>query len=408
MIVPEGARNVSFVGHTDQGGRGDGVQVMVARGHAYIGTRVSRGVVVTDVRDPRNPRPVNFAPIHPNSWCMHLQAANDLLLCIEELDLKALLSQKEYYSQSNQVDSSRYGKRGEDFSAGMRVYDISDPANPRSIGFMEVPGLGLHRIWWAGGRYAYASALLDGYTDHILIIIDMNEPTRPREVGRWWIPGMHAAGGETPTWKHRWALHHAVVADDIAYGSWRDGGLTILDVKDKSAPTLIAHRNWCPPYGGGTHSALPLHDRDLLVVADEAVLNIDVEGQHKRTWVFDIRNKNNPVSIATMPIPSDQDYLKLGGQFGPHNLHENRPGSFQSSTTIFATWQSAGLRVFNIADPYRPEEIGYFVPPQPTHWMEPLRGRAKIRHTADLFVAQDGLVYLTDYDAGLYIVQWQG
>ena len=54
---------------------------------------------------------------------------------------------------------------------------------------MEVPGLGLHRIWWTGGRYAYASALLDGFTDHILIVIDMADPTRPREVGRWWIPG---------------------------------------------------------------------------------------------------------------------------------------------------------------------------------------------------------------------------
>ena len=41
MIVPEGARNIEFVGHTDQGGRGDGVQVMVARGHAYVGTRVA-------------------------------------------------------------------------------------------------------------------------------------------------------------------------------------------------------------------------------------------------------------------------------------------------------------------------------------------------------------------------------
>ena len=408
MITPEAAHNVEFVGHTDQGGRGDGVQVMVARGHAYVGTRVSRGVMVTDVRDPRNPKPVNFISMHPKSVSMHLQAAENMLLCIQEADQRALLSQQEYYGGSSKVDSSRFGRRGEDYAAGMAVYDISDPANPRRIGFMEVQGLGLHRIWFTGGRYAYASALLDGYTDHILIVIDMADPTKPREVGRWWIPGQHAAGGETPAWKNRWALHHAVVADDIAYGSWRDGGLTILDVKDKTAPKLIAHRNWCPPYGGGTHNALPLHDRDLLVVADEAVLNIDVEGQLKRTWVFDIREKTNPVSIATLPTPAEQDYVKMGGQFGPHNLHENRPGSFQSSTTIFATWQSAGLRVFNIADPYRPQEIGYFVPPQPTKWAEPMRGRAKMRHTADLFVAQDGLVYLTDYDGGLYIVQWKG
>jgi hypothetical protein len=407
MITAEGARNISFVGHTDQGGRGDGVQVMVDRGYAYIGTRVSRGVMVTDVRDPRNPKPANFMPTHPNSVCLHLQAAEGLLLNIEELDLRALLSIKDYYSGSNQVDSSRYGKRGVDFSAGMRVYDIADPANPRAIGFMEVQGLGLHRIWWTGGRYAYASALLDGFTDHIFIVIDMADPTKPVECGRWWIPGMWAAGGETPYWTGRWALHHAVVEDDIAYASWRDGGLTILDVSDKAKPRLLAHKVWCPPFGGGTHSALPLHDRNLLVVADEATMNIDVD-QMKRTWVFDIRDKSNPISISTFPTPSDQDYVAMGGQFGPHNLHENRPGSFQSSSIIFATWQSAGVRVFDIADPYRPNEIGYFVPPQPTKWMEPMRGRAKMRHTADLFVSKEGLIYITDYDAGLYILQWNG
>jgi hypothetical protein len=330
-----------------------------------------------------------------------------MLLCIQEADQRALLSQQEYYGGSGTVDSSRFGKRGEDYAAGMSVYDISDPANPRPIGFMEVQGLGLHRIWWTGGRYAYASALLDGFLDHILVVIDMADPAQPREVGRWWIPGQNAAAGETRAWQGRYALHHAVVADDIAYGSWRDGGLTILDVKDKSAPKLIAHRNWCPPFGGGTHSALPLHDRNLLVVADEATLNIDQQPL-KHTWVFDIREKSNPVSIATLPTPSDQDYVKMGGQFGPHNLHENRPGSFQSSTTIFATWQSAGVRAFDIADPFQPKEIGYFVPPQPTHWAEPMRGRAKVRHTADLFVAQDGLIYATDYDAGLYILQWKG
>ncbi len=406
-ILPDSAKGISLLGHTDQGGRGDGVQVMVDRGYAYVGTRVSRGIMVTDVRDPRNPRPVNFLPIHRNSWSMHLQTADNLLLGIEELDIKALMSQQDYYAKSNQVDSSRYGVRGQDFSAGMRVYDTTDPANPRPIGFLEVQGLGLHRIWYVGGRYAYASALLDGYLDHILIVIDLQDPTRPVEAGRWWIPGMWTAGGETPSWKNRVALHHAIVVDDIAYGSWRDGGLTILDVKDKSKPKLIAHRCWSPPFGGGTHNAVPLHDRGLLIVADEATLNIDQE-QMKRTWVFDIRMPENPVSIATFPTPNDQDYVAMGGQFGPHNLHENRPGSFQSSTTIFATWQSAGVRVFDISDAFHPVETAYFVPPQPTRWMEPMRGRAKMRHSADVFVSKEGLIYLTDYDAGLYILQWNG
>ena len=178
-------------------------------------------------------------------------------------------------------------------------------------------------------------------------------------------------------------------------------------MSDKARPVLVAHRNWSPPFAGGTHSALPLHDRGLLVVADEAVGAVDQEPL-KHCWVLDIRTPANPVTIATMPTPADQDYRRIGGQFGPHNLHENRPGSFRSSTTVFATWQSAGLRAFDIGNPFRPEEVGHWVPPAPAAWFEPMRGRAKVVHSADVFVAADGLAYLTDYDAGLYILQWRG
>jgi hypothetical protein len=45
----------------------------------------------------------------------------------------------------------------------------------------------------------------------------------------------------------------------------------------------------------------------------------------------------NPISISTLPISAEIDYAKKGGHFGPHNLHENRPGSFVSETLIFAT-----------------------------------------------------------------------
>lgn len=111
--------------------------------------------------------------------------------------------------------------------------------------------------------------------------------------------------------------------------------LELMDVTGRSAPRLLVHRNWSPPFGGGTHNCLPLSDRDLLIVADEAVLDHQEDGL-KLVWVFDIREPTNPVGIATMPTPAEADYVAKGGHFGPHNIHENRPGSLVSSDLIFA------------------------------------------------------------------------
>ena len=66
-----------------------------------------------------------------------------------------------------------------DWTAGLAVYDISQPATPRRIGFMPVEGGGIHRIWYVGGRWAYVSALLDGFTDYIFLIVDMADPAQP-------------------------------------------------------------------------------------------------------------------------------------------------------------------------------------------------------------------------------------
>lgn len=406
---PDAARHVRFLGHTDQGGRPDGCQVMVSRGHAYVCHVFSGGITVIDVRDPRAMKPVGFLPVHPASWSIHCQTHGELLLAIEEFNFYSVFnSEKSYYGGSiSGVHSSRFGTQGEDFSAGLRVYDIADPAHPRAIGFMPVAGLGLHRVWWVGEWYAYASAFLDGYTDHVLIVIDLADPTRPVEVGRWWLPGMWRDSGETPQGTGRVALHHAVVADDVAYGCWRDGGLTILDVADKSQPRLIAHRNWCPPFAGGTHSALPLHDRGLLVVADEAVQNIDVEPL-KYTWMLDIRAPANPVTIATMPVPSERDYVAKGGHFGPHNLWENRPEGYRSSRYVFATYQNAGLRVFDIQNPFRPEEVGWFVPPLPKRMVDTRPGIVPQLHAADVYVEASGVAFMTDFNAGMVAVEIDG
>ena len=202
-----------------------------------------------------------------------------------------------------------------DWSAGLAVYDISKPETPRRIGFMPVEGGGIHRVWYTGGRWAYVSVLLDGFTDYIFMTIDMSNPAQPREAGRWWIPGMNLAAGETPSWRptRRYGLHHAIIHGDTAYAAWRDAGMVVLDIADRAKPKLIVHRNWSPPYGGGTHNCLPLPDRDLLVVLDEAVLDHQEDGL-KLIWVFDNRTRENPVSIS---IISDTGRSRLQGQRRP-------------------------------------------------------------------------------------------
>ncbi|WP_233978793.1 LVIVD repeat-containing protein [Pectobacterium versatile] len=411
LPTPDYSRNMRLIGHSGQGGRPDGVQVMVHRGYAYIGHMVSQGVSIVDVRDAKNPKPAGFIAAPPGTWNIHLQTHDDLLLVVNARDLFADASfaeEKVYYTRSV-ADTVSTKQQDKSWSAGLRIFDISTPDKPREISFLPLDGIGIHRIWYVGGRWAYVSALLDGYSDYIFLTIDLADPQRPEVAGRYWLPGMHTAGGEAASWPEgkRYALHHAIISGDTAYGSWRDGGLTLLDVSDRTNPQLISHRNWSPPFGGGTHTALPLPDRDLLIVLDEAVLDNQEDGE-KLIWVFDIREPSNPVSIATFPQPKEADYVKKGAHFGPHNLHENRPGSFISSSLIFATYQNAGVRAYDISNPNQPKETGALVPAAPDRMVDKRPGRPQIIQSCDVFVDANGIIYSTDYNAGLSIIEYRG
>src|SRR5262249_26300834 len=171
LPTPDFAHNMRLIGYSDQGGRPDGVQIMVERGFAYVGHMFSKGFSVIDVRDPRAPKPVNYVAAPPGTWNIHLQVYGDLLLVVNAKDMfaaAAFADERAYYrgqigtvvgtadTKSTAEPSTR------DWTAGLAVYDIAQPESPRRIGFMPVAGGGIHRIWYTGGRWAYVSALLDG------------------------------------------------------------------------------------------------------------------------------------------------------------------------------------------------------------------------------------------------------
>src|SRR5258708_8261119 len=125
--------------------------------------------------------------------------------------------------------------------AGLSIHDISRPAEMREIAFLEMPGLGINRLWWPGGRYAYVAAHFDGFTDHILCVVDLKTITKPEIVAKWWLPGMNRAAGEPATPKgKRFALHHMITAGDRGYAAWRPGGFTIPYINHPPKTNLLS------------------------------------------------------------------------------------------------------------------------------------------------------------------------
>jgi hypothetical protein len=278
-----------------------------------------------------------------------------------------------------------------EWTAGMLVFDLSEPLAPRELGRFDCGGDGVHRIVWTGGRYAYLSATPSGYDDRIWVIVDLTDPAAPVEAGRWWWPGQHRAAGERPDsgWPtgRRVAAHHALLDGELANLGYDDANLVVLDVSDVRRPRMVSNLRWD---GGGTHTCLPLPGRRLVVATDEQ-LHAGPDAPERRIRVIDVADPARPRVLALCPSP-EASWRTAGLRFGPHNLHENRPGTWASERLVFATWFNAGVRVYDLEDPARPVEIAHWVP-------TPAPGQPAAQSN-DLLVDADGLVYVTDRVGG--------
>ena len=72
--------------------------------------------------------------------------------------------------------------------------------------------------------------------------------------------------------------HEIDYYNDRLYAAWRDAGMVILDIKDRTKPTLIATYDYIPPFHGGdlgaAHTSVPVVTKpgehpDLVIHTDE-------------------------------------------------------------------------------------------------------------------------------------------
>ena len=368
------AAGLRLAGHHDLAGHGDGMQVIRHGDAVYVGHTgtTGAGTSVLDATDPARPVLVTQWPAPPRSHTHKVQVAGGLLL----------------------VNHEKFPYRAPDtgpVSAGLAVYRLTDPLRPEQIAFWRSGGRGVHRVVWTGGRYAHMSAIPDHFRDRIWVVVDLADPANPVAAARWWWPGQR--DDEQPGWPagERYAAHHALIAGDRAYLGYDDAGMVVLDVTDMTRPRQAGHAQWG---GGSTHTCLPLPGRGLVVATDEQVH----DGPHaprRSIRVLDVCGAS-PRVLAECPHPAGFGELPL--RFGAHNLHENQPGSYTSERILFATYFSAGVRVYDLADPGHPVEVAHWIP-------EPPPGQP-VAQINDLFVDSGGLIWVTDrIGGGLYVLE---
>src|SRR6185437_16005343 len=164
------------------------------------------------------------------------------------------------------------------------------------------------------------------------------------------------------------------------------------------------------------HTVLPLWDRQMLFASSEAAPENCTDAALNYAVLIDNKDMAKPrlISLFPLPVPPPdapyKDFCDKGGRFGPHNTNQeiHLPDVEKPGNLIYLTYFNAGLRVFDIKDPYQPTESGYFIPPQPTKRRGPQPHTKLVQQTEDVLVDTRGNIYVDDKQWGLWIVRYTG
>lgn len=397
------ARNMKLLAHHELagfGGMGEGMAMQKTRDGRRIlwmaHESAPKNFTAVDVTDPRAPKLVVQTDLP------HARVRSNSLDVVGDLMAVAYQTQEA-------------GMR----PAGVDLFDIGTPEAPKLVSHFDCSGphsRGVHAVWFVDGKTVHMASGAPDFQprnpldDQFYRVLDVSNPVRPVEAGRWWYPGTREGDAAPPPerlprqFDTGFRAHNTNVFPQRpgrAFIGYIDGGAFVLDISDLSNIRVASRWNHSPPFNGFIHTILPLFSRDLWVVSDECVRD-NGEDWPKLVWMLDARREDNPVPIGTFPPAPVDAFLKRGGRFGAHNLHENLPveTSFSSDTIIVGTFFNAGVRVYDTSNPYQVEEIAYYVPGAP-----PLSPAGAIQLN-DVFVDDRRVVYAQDrFAGGLYVLE---
>jgi len=406
------------------------------------GQNEENGTSIVDVTDPKKPK-----------YLFHLPVANGAgggQQMVRVCDGSTLpIHDNKVYLLRSYADSAH------------EIWDVTNPSNPLPVrtvagGNPVISGLtGTHKSWWecdsgtawVVGRRATDTAAGWRPGNHIMVF-DISNPANPVFLRDWALDGQQPGGVLPPNFTAVPSIHGPISLGPtgnrvyFAYGTSSNGVMQIADRQKilttpandyKTAeigrfvmqPVWGAHTSfpvlgvtlpdWAPnaPAGGNV--------RDFVVVTSEAGGAFCQQSIRHLTFVVDItgvapNNEHRPQGVGTFEVPaSSGDFCNKGGRFGPHATNENFGPPFYKKI-VFVSYFNAGVRAFDIRNPFDPKEVAFFIP-KPTGNTDFRCGTLngvpnvckQVIQTNNVDTDERGFIYIVDRaNTGLHILELEG
>ena len=307
----------------------------------------------------------------------------------------------------------------------IKVYDLSDPYNPayiRDIGLVgQNPGSPSHT----------ATTTAQGMHGPISIT---NRPDTTEAVNRIYVPYGTSSNGVFQILDRTKVLPNRNTAAGQPMGGTWDGNRAV-DPTDADLRGLVVGSMDMTPTEGA-HTAFPMFGiplqhyqgfassttRDLVALISEETDNHCSGAPHFGYLVDTTRTigagalsagENHPMVISTMQVFEDSakpDFCTRGTRFLNHSTNESFYAPYYGKLLFIANFD-AGLRVWDIRDPYHPQEVAHFIPPLNANIIPTTFNGQKFYDvsTDNAEVDDNGLIYIVDrVGGGADILQLNG
>jgi hypothetical protein len=416
-IQKQGNRWIAYVGH--HGGE---------QMNPLTGKMEPNGTSIVDVTDPKNPKYLYHIPGEPKADTPGESGGAQMARVCAGSDLPRGDRNKFYLLRT-------FGESAHE------IWDVTDPAKPVRL-TVVVSGLrDTHKNFWEcdTGIAYLVSGVVGWRTRRMMQIYDLSDPTKPVFIRNFGLPGQQPGGrGPVPG-----AMHGAISTGPkgnrvyVAYEVSRDGVLQILDrEKLLSGPKETTDENLHypeisrvdMPQDIGGHTSYPLLQmqlpefaaqksskvKDFLMFVGETTAN-ECQESRQMARIFDITTESKPIGVSVWTVNEDSgNFCTAGGRFGTHSTNESFTPIYYNRIMFIAHF-NAGVRALDIRDPYKPREIGYFIPAVTENTDKRCVGqgadqRCKIAiQTNNVEVDDRGYIYAADRaNTGLHILELTG